>query len=63
MTRKRNPADKAFYARGRGMHCQSDDQRGYLPGPERPRKARSKKATPVTSPAPVKGLNDIPPVA
>jgi hypothetical protein len=59
----RDPGNKRYYARGKGMHRQPDDQAGYLPGPERLRKARSKKATPVTSPAPVKGLNDIPPVA
>jgi len=50
----RDPGNKRYYARGEGMHRQPDDQAGYLPGPERLRKARSKKATPVTSPTPVK---------
>jgi len=59
--RKRSPADQIYYARGRRSDSRGE-QAGYFT-PERPRKARSKKATPVTSPAPVKGLNDIPPVA
>ena len=36
----RNPADKAFYARGRRMHRLADDQQGYLPGLPRPRRTR-----------------------
>ena len=40
----RDPGNKRYYARGRGMHRQPEDQRGYLPGPERPRKPKKGKA-------------------
>ena len=53
----RDAGNRRYYARGRSMHRQSDDQAGYLPGPERPRKQKASKPTPVTSPAPV----DLPP--
>jgi len=52
MTRKRNPGDQIFYARGRRRDTRSDDQVGYI-APERPRRARtSSKASPVTTAVP-----------
>lgn len=36
----RNPGDKAFYARGRGLRRMPEDQQGYLDPPARPRKPR-----------------------
>ena len=50
MTRKRNPFDVIFYARGRRGDPRSDDQEGYFEAPPRPRKARTRK--PKTTPVP-----------